>query len=355
VCRGALGLDITLRDAADLSKISSRTFQINQIMGLQKDASAYLSRGPAFLDESQIMAEAIFQGIHRQGPASQLREKLIQDTQEGLLVASREQDVGGMRLQSRVDLGTDTTIIRDRYAYFNPKFGACCIDVLINGVPILARVSNTSFYTMISVTVVEELGLRRIERLHSNKFVDTVQRKKCSNLKFTCLEPITIRIGKIDVKLANAVEISPDPNDDDMFGVQLGSDFFTSALWCPIDVEVEAETDDQSSFLRIANPDGQTASLLSKASKSMIRYYSHDGRHAYVPLLHFGPFKQGTNHGISLRENVKFDQCFWCSRVFPEGMLVCEICHEATYCDERCQKAGWKCHKRLHSDVATEN
>ena len=137
-----------------------------------------------------------------------------------------------------------------------------------------------------------------------------------------------------------------------MFGIQLGMDFLGSAAWCPIDVEIEGGDDtNQAKFMRL---DGGLAYLLEAPTQGMLRYYSRDGRTALVPLLPFGPFKGNINYNISLRESAKFDQCFFCNRVFPEGMLFCENC-DATYCDERCQRAGWKLHKRLHEEVGSGN
>jgi hypothetical protein len=233
--------------------------------------------------------------------------------------------------------------------YLFVKDGTWCVDIKINGVPLLSRVSNVSLYTMISATLVDELGLKRIKSLKSKKFVDVFGRK-LKNSTFTCLELLAVSIGGIDVNLRNAVETSPPV--DEMFGIQLGLDFLGSAAWCPIDVEIEGGNDEnQAQFMRL---DGGLAYLIEAPTQGMLRYYSRDGRTALVPLLPFGPFKGSINYNISLRESAKFDQCFFCNRVFPEGMLFCENC-DATYCDERCQRAGWKLHKRLHKEVGSEN
>ena len=45
-------------------------------------------------------------------------------------------------------------------------------------------------------------------------------------------------------------------------------------------------------------------------SKEMLRYYSHDGKIAHLPLLHFSPFVRTYFLGISRKTTTKLDQCF---------------------------------------------
>jgi len=215
---------------------------------------------------------------------------------------------------------------------------------MVNGVPIFARISNRSLYTTISAEVAEELGLKKIERLRSRKFIAVNGIKMRDQI--TGLEPIVIGIGDINVKLRNAVEMATYNGDkDDMnFGVQLGMDFLVSARWSPIDFEIS-----EGQYMQ--SIDGESIHTLSKPSKGMLRFYSDDGKVAHVPLLPFGPHKGVINYLLSVKGTTKFDQCMWCNRMFPEGMLTSGICQQAgklaSYCDERCQLAAHKCHKRF--------
>jgi hypothetical protein len=250
-----------------------------------------------------------------------------------------------------VDLAAGVSITNGSYVNLCPQNGPVSIQVSVWNIPILARISNRSLYTIVSKTVVDNLGLKRIERLTSNKFVDTVSGKKLRATTFTCLEPFTIQVGEIKVTLRTAIEASPDPMGI-MFGMQLGLDFLYSGIWCPIDVKIGEDGD---GFMRV---DGDVAWSSQKPSKEMLRYYSHDGRVANIPILHFSPFDKHTIHGMSLKADVTFEQCYWCCRVFPKGMKVCGPCHDSgntvTYCDQRCQKAAWKVHKRTktaHQEV----
>merc|ERR1712224_347667 len=138
----------------------------------------------------------------------------------------------------------------------------------------------------------------------------------------------------------------------EMFGVQLGQDFLCSGVWCPIDLESDCEIrtldgkKEENNFVVRSIDCGTNAVHVESSSKvSMLRYYSHDGRSVHVPLLGFSPFAGYVRLGICLQTDVKFDQCFHCNRVFPEGMAFCETCDnlgiKCNYCDERCQRAGW--------------
>ena len=370
LCRRSLCLDVTLKDAYDLKKLCSRgrqadEFKGSDVMGLQIERG--WDQSQSFLKDSQIIEEAKFRGIYNNGrvSVSSLREQIIRENEQGAEQSAvgatfsnvrradtGEQDVdfGEKTSQINVDLSTSVSMnFGGENTFLSPKDGTSCVDIKINGVPLLARVSNISLYTMISATLVDELGLKRIRSLKSKKFVG-ISGRKLKNSTFTCLEPIAVSIGGIDVNLRNAVETSPPV--DEMFGIQLGIDFLGSAAWCPIDVEIEGGDDtNQAKFMRL---DGGLAYLLEAPTQGMLRYYSRDGRTALVPLLPFGPFEGNINYNISLKESAKFDQCFFCNRVFPEGMLFCENC-DATYCDERCQRAGWKLHKRLHEEVGSGN
>lgn len=148
------------------------------------------------------------------------------------------------------------------------------IEVSINGIPLLARISNQSLYTVLSKSMVDQLGLKGIEKLRSNEFSDSYG-KKMSNSAFTCLEPMKICFQGIEVTLRNAIEISPDPPRFTTT-VQLGQDFLLSGL---LSVHVEGDRD---YYLIVAED-----SWPVEASKESFRYYTHDGKIANLPLVHF--------------------------------------------------------------------
>mmetsp|Transcript_26297 Transcript_26297/g.61625 ORF Transcript_26297/g.61625 Transcript_26297/m.61625 type:complete len:152 (+) Transcript_26297:673-1128(+) len=142
-----------------------------------------------------------------------------------------------------------------------------------------------------------------------------------------------------------------------MFGVQLGLNFFASATWCPLDVEVD-DNENPKRFARCVWGWNDNIKLLANTSKIELRYYSRDGSTAHVlPLLPFEPFEESVDFSFTvIRYHDTYDQCFFCNRIFPEGMLCCETYNRvpgihAMYCDERCQRAGWNLHQRFHKEL----
>lgn len=354
ICRSQLCKDLHYRSHLDLTG--------PHILGVSHSTACC---GPAHMTDEQIVAEARFQGFSQSSSIETLRAKLSEDMVRGhedaqkghavKLVVEGQPDKEVFNKMS-VDLSAGVSIAQgSSCTYACPESGPVCIEVSVRGMPLIARVSNRSFYTIISETVVDRLGLRRIESLQTKKLVNVLSATKLRKTKFTCLEPFTFKVGEVEVTLCNALVASPDPCGI-MFGIQLGNDFLSSAVWCPIDVVVDSESASPGSIQSSQDAicmrvDGELAWMAGR-SKEMLRYYSHDGKVAHLPLLRFSPFERFVNLGISLRSTVKFEQCFWCCRVFPEGMLVCSSCYEAgktvTYCDGRCQRASWKIHREMH-------
>ena len=349
ICRLRLCQDLCPN--ADRRKIS-----VNDILGMGMAASG--RRGPRFFTNEQVDAEARAQGIYSIFSSyAAMRSKLESSLELGRKVSQKvnplnmslndsNQELSG-NARALVELCNTVSITGGTplsHLLMHPNNGPPSIDITIQGITLLARISNRSLYTVFSRDVVEQLGLKRIDKLTSSKFVDTLSGKKCRNLKFTCLEPVAITIGEgIEVTLHNAVEMTN--SKFDMFGIQLGQDFLLSGLFCAIDVEIGSA----GQYWRVVAEESWPISTPSSKTESL-RYYSHDGKVADLPLMHFNPFECGTCLGISLREDVRFTECSWCCRVFPEGMLECSLCLEAGsrayYCDERCQRAGWKIHRK---------
>ena len=192
--------------------------------------------------------------------------------------------------------------------------------------------SNRSLFTVFSTSVVDQLGLKRVERLQSKEFMGF----NGSKMSMTCLEPVTLSIQGIQVTLRNAVErSSPDP----FYGIQLGQDFLFSGLSL-----VDVECHEELSFRVL----GDWTWSVGNVSKESFRYYSYDGQIAELPLIYFSPFKGRANMTVWLEESVKVSQCNWCCRVFPRGMMLCQTCKPTIrcyYCDEQCQNAAWNIHK----------
>jgi hypothetical protein len=218
-------------------------------------------------------------------------------------------------------------------------------------VPVVAHISNNSRYTTISASAARTFSLKRLEKLRSLAFRDVLTGKRLKNRSITRLEEFVFSVGGIEVTLRNAVEIDPDM---DGIGVQLGQDFFLSAAWCAVDVQVDMHTSDcrgnqEALYMRT---DGMCSWFIGKCDSKhseSLRYYSHGGKTARLPLLRFNPHKDARINAITLKCDATFTECSWCCRTFPEGMHSCPVCYDVGedvyYCDERCQKAAWKVHK----------
>ncbi|CAJ1946319.1 unnamed protein product [Cylindrotheca closterium] len=339
---------------------NSRRGLYHNLLGIDEMASK--RRGPRFFTNEQVIAEAKAQGIYNLSSSSEsLREQLetwlskgIQSSQQMVPLGFSAGEGPHGRLEGRgrikLELASNTTMLTGSppsALSMCPKFGMKNIEVSINDVPLVARISNQSLYTMFSRAIVDQLGLKRIHKLKSKKFVgfDT---KKLKNKTFTCLEPVKICLQGIAVTLRNAIEVSPSPSDF-MLTVQLGLDFLRSGLLSVVDVEGDMEVGDEEeggNYFRVVGEDSWT--ILSQVSRESFRFYSHDGKMADLPLITFDPFMGTADRHIatiSVKASTSFAQCNWCCRMFPEGMSECSNCSECFYCDERCQNAAWKIHK----------
>ncbi|CAB9522201.1 expressed unknown protein [Seminavis robusta] len=341
---------------------------LDRIMGVNTTTNGMT--GPQCLTDEQIKAEADFRGItsandtdsQRRMMAEEFHKRGSNPIEREVQFKSDEHKVKATVAPS-VDLAATVTLFSEQHLRMVPTKGPVYMDVMVKGIPLLARISNWSIYTLVSPSVVNQLGLRRMESLQSQKFVDVCTVKKVRGVTFTCIEPFSVRVGGIDVILNNAVEVSLDKTQ--MVGLQLGQDFLMSASWAPIDVFVGDKTKSASNVVTMrVNVEvawcvgKETSSWLDwfgsskkEEPKEMLRYYSRDGKVAHLPLLHFQPFDDGWFFGVSLKETVKFEECNWCRRCFPEGMLSCELCldvdKETTYCGHQCQREAWGIHKKL--------
>jgi hypothetical protein len=78
-----------------------------------------------------------------------------------------------------MDLGAGMPIIQGSSGSFvSPEGDPVCIEVSVRGIPLLARVSNGSLYTIVGESVFEQLRLTRLESLQTNKLVNTLNARK---------------------------------------------------------------------------------------------------------------------------------------------------------------------------------
>jgi hypothetical protein len=255
-----------------------------------------------------------------------------------------------------MDLGAGMPIIQGSSGSFvSPEGDPVCIEVSVRGIPLLARVSNRSLYTIVGESVFEQLRLTRLESLQTNKLVNTLNAKRLKKLSFTCLAPFTLKMGVIEVTLRNAIMLSPDPCGE-MFGNQLGHDFLSSGTWLvpnTVDGKMEIENElpfDSSSqddtWMRVDGEYTWGGGLKSPRKCFDIIHTTERLRmfRCFISVHLFEP----TSLVFHAKRRQSWINSFWYYRVFPEGMLVCPVCDKAgeidTYCYQRCQQAAFKIH-----------
>ena len=280
-----------------------------------------------------------------------LRTKLLNSVRNGHRAAARPGNSTGRK--GILELSATDSILMGNSLVMSPAGGPIVVEISVKGVPLLAHVSNNSRYTMVSKSAAKTLKLKRIAKLSSKKFRDGLTTKHISKyVDMTCLNRFEFKVGGIDVVLRNAVQASPDL---DGIGIQLGQDFFMSGRFCVADVCVSgrSETDQGKMWFRTDGLFSWNTNATAERVESL-RYYSHHGHSCCVPLLHFNPHKNPSAQVLTLKLDVAFTECSWCCRVFPEGMGQCRLCDghgdEGFYCDEECQRAAFKIHRKCHKE-----
>ena len=252
-----------------------------------------------------------------------------------------------------IELSLTHPITTDDLALMSPAHGPVAVEIFLKGIPVMANISNNSRHTTVPSSIVRNFGLKKLEQLSTKEFHDALSGKPVDNQRITCLDSFTFSIGDIDISLRNAVEIDPGHGD---YGIVLGQDFFLSGAYCVVDTFLGGTGDDQV-LMRTDGSFSWITNAKAKASPSeTLRYYSHDGKIAHLPILHFNPNKNITSHNLTVKEDTTFTECAYCCRRFPKGMQECETCAKSGksvfYCDDNCKASARSIH--VHTREAHE-
>jgi hypothetical protein len=102
-------------------------------------------------------------------------------------------------------------------------------------------------------------------------------------------------------------------------------------------------------FVRHDSLGGTEPFYVDAAQPEELRYYSKTNEFAAATLLKINPYFGKQRRCVltfSIEPEDRLDECFWCCKVFPEGMKQCSGCSENVYyCDEQCQRKAWKVHR----------
>ena len=286
-------------------------------------------RGPQWLSRDQVTMECDARGL----PVEEIGYDNADQTLREQWKRVRQQRRDGPSIV--VDLAASETLSPKHVA---AKQGQAFIPIQVNNIPVLAGLSGSSPYTVVTPSAAKVLGLVT-KQLTSNQF----QVLRCSRVggrDDTCLDSsdnddddddgltitkdiITMAIidelvftlgnqSNIEVKLRNAVVQVADPTANGAVetswrpGIVLGLDFLESAAWTQATVEVDiAQSIDECSgndstsslddrrFLVIVHGGRHihrvTQKELAQSLLEEFRYYAFNGRAFRTPLFHMQP------------------------------------------------------------------
>lgn len=247
--------------------------------------------------------------------------------EEALRARLRSVVMGGDQLHG-VELNTNVPIFNGDVNLLSARHGHVVVPIMVKTVQILAYISTTSDYTLLSPELVSLFGLKKTGK-ESSDFLNILG-DIAVNGKVAAVEEFNFQIAGVDVSLRSAMETSL----PSCMGVQLGRDFLLSGAWCVIDVRLDGVLEDREDPMVSVDGTGNMNLAAHTKRKEELRYYARDGKSARLPLLHLQPFKEGgLSNWVSLKMEADFEECHWCCRSFPEGMK--EV-NGAYYCTEAC-------------------
>ena len=310
-------------------------------------------------------------------------DSLVHDWQDFTLPQGLEEDNASQqdngtatRLVAELTL-RNTMISEDNYLWVAASKGCVMIPITVKGIPIFALLSTTSPYTVLSPHFVKTYGFSLNQELqtmttedplkfiradnndHDNQNPEDVPRSNdpadapppprpkvitAPKVCLTSVQDFSFALGKsgIRVALPSAVQAYEPQSLNWPVGVILGLDFFRSAAWTQLTVEVD---------LQVCL--GRTMGLLTghATSKSLdfdlleprrakhveedFRYYSKDGKIFWSPLWHISisandnclslgqymrdrlPYCKEKQHQKENGSVAGTTVCAWCGRNFP--------------------------------------
>ena len=302
-----------------------------------EDPSAHYG-GPENLTDDQIRTECAASGIEfDHGSRSSLAKSRVPSKEKGLFVECSAAGAVGK--------------VGAKVSWMTPKRGPVWIPITVKSIPILASVSTSSSYTLVSSDFIQTFALRK-SRLVS-KSMKSFLSSQTNRQTFTVIDDFNLMVGDVCVKINNAVEINPAPCH---LGIQLGQDFFQYAAFSKLNLlcnlNVPANTYDGSTpvnkdFIAVTEGGFRVGYTTELKKREELRYYGWCGKSARVPVYHAN--HSGTALPLSaLKTGSHIKMCHWCNREFS-GMMRCPPCakvgKDVNYCDDKCQRKAWKIHK----------
>ena len=330
------------------------TSQRQPEVGLVLMKHAQQERSPSLLNNTQLDMEC-----HARHVRAKFRYEKIAKLETQVLVRLPE--------YCKLELSaTKTAILASEMnsqgmQYLAPRDGPVVIPIVVQSIPVLAWLSPSSPLTCVSKNFCKTFCLE-LSTLVSNDFCAFNGQ---SVGMVALVKEFGFKLGDVDVCLNNAICLLEEANPPIIHGVQLGMDFFDTALWtqCCTVVDVlsangtiasgEARQVDASSVVAIA--DGSMNTCLIDGNECIctdgFRYYARNGKSFETDFIHIPNLAESESIPIiSLRCTKQFQMCHWCGRVFPSTeLLACIPCAEAGeavyFCDSDCQTKASMIHE----------
>lgn len=343
VCHRKLGRDL-------LSLKARENRPLSHLLGIdhRNEEESSEPRGPWVLNDKQLEVECEARGILDSRDLTRL-ERLEEMQAETKL-----------SLSFLLELSSTRSFVVDGRQYLAPKEGPAVIPIVVKGVPILAWLSPTSPLTVLSRDFVENFGLQRKE-LSSKEFIQFDGRELD---RFWAVKEFVFHIGQIEIRLNNSICYQFAAQGERPRGVQLGMDFFDTAAWAQVSVQLDGRflMNDLSEDSKTENNEAPPETVYAIADgcgpivvttdpqPQEIRFYCRTGEIFRTPLIHLANLSDSDYIPIvSLPNTVQFTECEWCTRCFPTGMKACAECEtlgrSTFYCDEACQKQAEAVHQ----------
>ncbi|KAK1746190.1 hypothetical protein QTG54_002797 [Skeletonema marinoi] len=307
-------------------------------------------RGPHLLSDKQLQFECKIVIGKSEGRREELLEELLRSMSASsysgseVTIGNKTYSLNEKSIQMELNASATIRVSGEDKAvvYHAPKWGPVVVPIQVKGVPILASLSPNSIFTVVPKAVVKSFGLKT-KPITSSQFVDLVGDKRVDVAEV--VDEFRFFLEDVEICLNNAVVLKTEPSL--MRSVQLGVDFFESALWTRCSVRL-----DDDSF--VVSDGGYTTTMFTKDQPDELRYYSRDGKICRVPFIHIRNHSKDAMMPQIVRLpgdlSAQCGECQWCCRYFPcDGMLKYDDDDNNNgistqefryYCDEECKSKG---------------
>lgn len=300
-------------------------------------------RGPHLLSDDQLRFECKMIIGKSEGTRESLLEELLRSMKEStsagstVKIGDETYPVNEDGVQVELSASVCCRIKRKNLIFHPPQWGPVVVPIQVKGVPILASLSPHSMCTVVPKTVATTFGLKT-KPISSSQFIDVFDKKI---YVAEVVDEIRFFLQDVEICLNNAIVLN---NESGIMNIQLGKDFFETAMWTRCSVRL---ADD----VYVVSDGGYTTNMLMKDQPSELRYYSRGGKICQVPFIHIKNYSGRVKAPTIIRLpnfSDKCGECQWCCRYFPcDGMLKYDDNDNDSstrefryYCDEECKAKG---------------